>query len=187
MSASPAAVGCWSAEEYLTFERSQQTKHEYDAGAIFGIARASRPHNIITSNLIRRLGNALDGTCVVFSSNMRVKCPTGLSTYPDVTVVCGEQRLADEQGDTLLNPQVLIEVLSPSTEAYDRGKKFEHYRSFASLREYVLISQDHRLVEHFVRRDASDWTWREFRELTDSLSLVSASAVVPLAQIDAGI
>ena len=117
------------------------------------MAGASREHNLIAANLVRRIGNQLDGRpCETYTNDMRVLVSqTGLYTYPDVIVVCGEALFLDENEDTLLNPTVIAEVLSPTTEAYDRGKKFGHYRRLESLREYVLVAQDEVLVEHYVR------------------------------------
>ena len=118
------------------------------------MAGASRTHNLITLNLASELQVRLQGrACETYASDMRVKvAPTGLYTYPDVIVVCGERRFEDEHEDTLLSPQVIIEVLSPSTEAYDRGKKFEHYRQIPSLREYLLTKKRDVILGQFCRK-----------------------------------
>ena len=141
-------------EEYLARERRAETKSEYLRGEVFAMAGASRAHNLIASNAAGELRQQLrDRPCEVYPSDMRVKVsPSGLYTYPDVTVVCGEPQFEDAEVDTLLNPKVLVEVLSPSTADYDRGGKFTHYRRLPSLQEYVLISQDRPLVEHYVAR-----------------------------------
>lgn len=151
---STVPVRRYTAEEYLALERQSETKHEFYRGEIFAMAGASLPHNRIVSNLLFRARSSLTaGPCEVLPSDMRVKTPRGLYTYPDMVIVCGEADLEDSVKDTLLNPTVLFEVLSPSTEAYDRGKKFEFYREIQSLREFVIVSQDRMLVEHFVRED----------------------------------
>ncbi|HUQ71770.1 MAG TPA: Uma2 family endonuclease, partial [Planctomycetaceae bacterium] len=164
-------------------------KSEYYRGEIFAMAGASEVHNIIVGNLIRHLGNALEGRpCQVYPSDMRVKCPTGLLTYPDVSIVCGERKFDDEQRDTLLNPRVLFEVLSPSREAYDRGKKFRHYRTLPSLREYVLIAQDQVCVEKFLLpNDGGPWTWTAQTEGENLLTLGSCEARVRIADLYAGV
>lgn len=146
-------------EEYLAFERASETRHEYLRGEVFAMAGASLDHAQIVSNTVIAIGRQLRPPCRVVSDDLRVKMPaTGPQTYPDIVILCGRPVLAEGQFDTLLNPTILIEVLSPATEAYDRGKKFGHYRTLASLREYLLIARDIPLVEHFARQD--DGTWR---------------------------
>ena len=186
---STVPVRHYTPEEYLALERAAEYKSEYYRGEIFAMAGAKLAHNLIAINLIRSLGNALDGgNCRVLSSDMRTKCPTGLYTYPDASIVCGKPDLEDEHVDTLLNPRVVFEILSPSTEAYDRGKKFENYRTIASLREYVLIAQDHASVEKFVRpKDAGPWEWTAQNDLKDMLILSSCNASIRIADIYAGI
>lgn len=170
--------------EYLARERPSATRHEYLDGYLFEMAGASREHNLITSNLNRELGSQLrDRPCEVYSSEMRVCVgPTGLYTYPDVVVVCGEPRFQDGELDTLLNPTVLVEVLSPSTEAYDRGLKFGHYRRLATVREYVLVAQDRVLVERFTRQ-GEEWLLAELNRPEDVLRLASIGCEVPLREI----
>lgn len=150
-------------EEYLALERRAEFRSEYYAGEVFALAGASRRHNRIVSNLVITLGLQLrDGPCNVYSTDMRVKVTsTGLYTYPDVVVTCGAERFADGESDVLLNPLVLIEVSSDSTEAYDRGKKFEHYRSIESLKEYLLVAQNSPRVEQFVRQSEKNWLYSE--------------------------
>ena len=134
---SPAAQTQYTPEQYLELERKAPYKNEFVNGHIYAMSGASRAHNLITGNTHREVSSQLRGRpCETYVSDMRVKVnTTGLYTYPDVVVVCGEIRFDDAQKDTLLNPTVLIEVLSPSTEAYDRGEKFAHYRRLASLQE----------------------------------------------------
>ena len=128
-------------EDYLALERSADFKSEYFDGEIFAMTGASEPHNTIVANTLSEIRQQLKKRpCKVYANDMRVKVdPTGLYTYPDVVVVCGKARLEDAHLDTLLNPTLIVEVLSDSTEAYDRGRKFEHYRKLESLAEYVLI------------------------------------------------
>ena len=122
--------------------------------------------------------------CEVYPGDMRVKVsPSGLYTYPDVAVVCGEPQFEDAELDTLLNPKVLIEVLSPSTADYDRGGKFAQYRRLPSLQEYVLISQDRPLVEHYVRQPPNQWMLTENESLQDTVDLPSIDCELPLAEI----
>ncbi len=133
-----------SPQEYLAMERQAETKSEYYAGEVFAMAGASRKHNLIVPNLAYLLvGQLKSRSCEVYNSDMRVKVSaTGLYTYPDLAVVCGKPRFDDDQEDTLLNPTVIVEVLSKSTEAYDRGEKFAMYRALESMTDYLLIAQD---------------------------------------------
>lgn len=171
MSSQPRVV--FRPEDYLAIERQAEYKSEYVAGEIFAMAGANRQHNLIVANIIRTLGNQLlESPCNVYPSDMRVKVlPTGKYTYPDIIVTCGEERFEDEHDDTLLNPRVIIEVLSESTEAYDRGKKFEHYQAIEPLAEYLLVAQDRSRIEHYVRQDDKTWTYAEFHNIEDSVSL----------------
>ncbi len=159
----PQATRRCSPEEYLAFERSHPERHAYLAGEMFAMGGASERHNLIVINVGRELSLQLKGRpCRTYANDMRVKvAPTGLYTYPDIVVVCGEARFDDEQRDTLLNPTVLIEVLSTSTEAYDRGEKFAHYRKLDSLAEYLLIAQDTVHIEHYVRQPDHQWLLSE--------------------------
>jgi Uma2 family endonuclease len=147
-----------SPEEYLRRERAAERRSEYHAGRIFAMAGASRAHTTLADNLTALLWNHVrGGPCQVFSRDQRVKVESsGLYAYPDVLVVCGEQLWDPADADTLTNPTVLIEVLSSSTERYDRGEKFEFYKGLPSLREYLLISQDRPRVEARIRRGA-EW------------------------------
>ena len=148
--------------EYLAFERVQtDARHEYLNGEITAMSGASLAHNLLVTNLMVNIGVQLRGrACNVFGSDMRVHIPTtGLYTYPDITALCGPRELEDDAMDTLLNPNVIIEVLSPSTEAYDRGAKFAHYQSIETLQEYVLIAQDQLRIEVFRRQDSGDWLY----------------------------
>ncbi len=160
-------------EEYLAIERNAEFKSEYYAGEMFAMAGASRQHNIIVSNIIRVLGNQLlERDCNVYPSDMRIRIiKTGKYTYPDVAVACGEEKFEDEYKDTLLNPLIIIEVLSESTEAYDRGKKFENYQHIDSLREYILVSQEPFRIEKYVRQNDKTWTYSEYHEAEEAIQL----------------
>lgn len=171
-------------EEYLAVERKAGYKSEYLAGEIYAMVGASRQHNRIVTNLVRELSQQLKGRPYwVYPSDLRVKVsPTGLYTYPDVIVTCGQERFEDDQQDTLLNPLVIIEVLSKSTASYDRGEKFEHYRRLDSLREYLLIAQDRRHVEHYVRQPDDRWLLSETTS-EDTIHLPSIECVLSLAEV----
>ena len=174
-----------TAEQYLAIERDCQTRHEFYRGEMFAMSGATRAHNQIVFNLAGLLHAQLaDRDCSAFVSDMRVNIsPTGLYTYPDGIITCEEPRFEDGQLDTLLNPQVLIEVLSDSTEKYDRGKKFEHYRQIVSLREYVVISQDHAQIEHFARQADGQWVLSEASGLDAELELPAVECRLPLAEV----
>ncbi len=174
-----------TAAEYLALERKAEQKSEYFAGELFAMAGASRRHNAIVASIIRVLGNQLlERPCNVYPSDMRVKIPAlGKYTYPDVVVVYGEEIFEDEHNDTLLNPQVIIEVLSESTEAYDRGKKFEHYQRLDSLAEYLLVAQDSHRIECYVRHNDRTWTYTEFHQLEDLVPLTTIDCTLPLKDV----
>ncbi|MBX2998601.1 MAG: Uma2 family endonuclease [Caldilineaceae bacterium] len=171
-------------EEYLAREAMAEARSEYSDGNTYAMVGASRAHNLITLNTASELHSLLRGRpCETYMSDMRVKVSqTRLYAYPDVVVVCGAPRFEQDQGENLLNPTVLIEVLSPSTEAYDRGGKFAHYRRLDSLREYILIAQDHVHVEHYERR-GQQWLLTEFSALDDSLSLPVLECQIALREI----
>jgi Uma2 family endonuclease len=175
-------------QEYLALERKSETRNEYYNGEIFAMAGASREHNLIAGNLFRDIGNQLeDRPCETYMNDMRVWIEaTGLYTYPDVVVVCGEPRFQDREVDTLLNPAVIVEVLSPTTEAYDRGDKFRHYRRIDSLREFVLISQDRMMVERYTRQ-GKDWVLSDMTDPDQVLKLESIGCQIPLGRIYAKI
>jgi len=172
-------------EEYLALERQSETKSEYFAGEIFAMGGASRWHNLIVTNCVRELSLQVKiRPCRVYPSDMRIKVSaTGLYTYPDVIVACGAERFDDEQKDTLLNPIVLIEVLSESTEAYDRGSKFEQYRKLESLIEYLLIAQDKPHVEHYVRQPDGLWLFSDVSGLDGVVQLPSIECSLALAEV----
>ena len=173
-----------SPDEYLALERHTDTKSEYLDGEIFAMAGASRQHNRIVLNVASALDAQLKAKgCEVYASEMRVKIQrTGLYTYPDVIVACGEPRFEDAEVDTLLNPQVILEVLSKSTEDYDRGTKFLQYRALPSLVEYILIAKDRTHVEHHLRQ-SEGWLLTETSSREDVLVLPSCGARLALADV----
>ena len=172
-------------EEYLALERKAEYKSEYLAGEMFAMSGASPRHVLIVTNVVAELrGQLKQRPCTVYSSDLRVKVsPTGLYTYPDVVVVCDQPQFADEQRDTLLNPTLIVEVLSESTKDYDRGEKFEHYRTLPSLSEYVLIAQDKYHVEHFVRQPDNRWLLSETNWLEDTIHLSSIDCDLALIEV----
>jgi Uma2 family endonuclease len=174
----------YTAEEYLALERKAEYKNEYVNGHIIAMSGASRQHNIIAANISREISTQLRGRpCESYINDMRVRVSeTGLYTYPDVVAVCGDIRFADEQTDTLLNPTVIVEVLSSSTEAYDRGDKFAHYRRLESLQDYLLVSQETVRVEHYVRQ-GEKWLLSEASALTDTVHLASIQCDLVLGDI----
>jgi Uma2 family endonuclease len=164
-----------SPASYLQQERLAEFKSEFHNGDIYAMAGASRNHNQITSNLVVSLGHQLATfPCSVYSSDMKVRTntvDTNKYSYPDVVLSCDKELFEDDQGDVLLNPQIIIEVLSDSTEAYDRGLKFFHYQFIPSLQEYLLVSQHYCRVEHYQRRADKQWVYSEFHSMEDSIPL----------------
>jgi Uma2 family endonuclease len=172
-------------EEYLARERQAEFKSEYFAGEVFAMAGASQRHNLIAANIIRILGiQLLERDCNVYPSDMRVKIPKiNKYTYPDVVVACAEEQFEDANNDALLNPVVIFEVLSDATEAYDRGKKFEHYQSLESLVEYLLVSQTPYRVEQYIRQNDRTWTYTEFHRAEENIHLPTINCNLTLKDI----
>jgi len=154
-----------SREEYLSFERVSETKHEFLAGEVFAMSGASRRHGLISLNIARRLAEQLDGKpCETFVNDMRVLVnPTGLYTYPDVVVARDDPEFESKELDTLLTPTVIVEVLSDSTEDYDRGGKWKHYRQIDSLKHYLLVSQHAMEIEMYTRNADNSWRLTDHR------------------------
>ena len=179
-----AAQTIFTPEEYLASERKATVKSEYIHGEILAMSGASLAHTRITVDIVTELNIQLRGQeCEVISNDMRVKTgPKGAYFYPDVVVFCGEPEFEDNVFDTLLNPTLVIEVLSPSTEAYDKGEKFRHYQELTSLREYILVSQDRVRVEQY-RLAKTQWVQTELHALEDVLSLASIGCKLPLQDI----
>lgn len=172
-------------EEYLALERKAEYKNEYVDGEIVAMTGASRKHNLIVVNIGGELRRQLKGrSCETYSNDMRVRVPsTRLYTYPDVVVVCDEPQFEDDYVDTLLNPTVIIEVLSESTELYDRGKKFSFYRTLESLAEYLLVAQDERRIEQFVRQPDGRWLLSDHRSPEGTVELASIGCSPDLREV----
>ena len=160
-------------EEYLNRERQAEHRSEYYRGEMFAMAGASANHNWIVLNIGSHLREQLKSKpCRVYPSDLKLRVEaTGLFTYPDLSIVCGEPRLESDHGDVLLNPVVLVEVLSDSTEAYYRGKKFEHYRTIPSLQHYVLITQDRHSIDCFTRSNGESWNLTSCKGLSGKITL----------------
>ena len=171
-------------EQYLAHERRAEVKSEYVNGRVYAMTGASRAHNLITLNIASELRAKLRGRpCETYLSDMRVKvAPTGLYTYPDVVALCEPPRFEDAQVDTLINPAVIVEVLSPSTERYDRGEKFAHYRRLDSLQEYVIVAQERARVEHYARHGAQ-WILTEAVDLDASIELPALGCALALRDV----
>lgn len=187
--AAPLTQAHLTPEEYIDLERkmlpgSEIIRNEYLRGELIAMSGASRAHNLITSNISGELRAQLKSRrCETYTNEMRVSTPLTTSYfYPDVVVVCGELRFEDDVFDTLLNPIILMEVLSPSTEAYDRGEKFAHYRQLTSLQEYILVAQDQVRVEHYLRQE-KQWLFTDFQKLEETLFLPSIQCELLLREI----
>jgi Uma2 family endonuclease len=179
-----------TAEEYLALEEKAEYKSEYFDGEMFAMSGVSLPHDTIVGNIFATLHNQLKGgPCRAHTSDMRVAASTTRAyVYPDVSIACKDAKYIRRGTDNLLNPVAIIEVLSPTTEPHDRGKKFQWYKGIASLKEYVLVSQDEVLVERFLRQDAGgDWLYSSFTSLDDSLVLGSAPATLKLRDLYDGV
>src|SRR6266852_1063336 len=170
-------------EEYLRTERAAEYKSEYDDGVILAMSGASPRHNLIVAGLIRALGNRLADRCLVFPNDMKVRIVNPVRFfYPDVSVVCDRPQFAYDERDVLLNPLIAVEVLSDATAKYDRGRKFLSYQQIESLQEYLLVSQDEPLVEHF-RREEEHWVYTKREGLHASVALPAARCELPLQEI----
>ena len=170
-------------DEYLRMERAAETKSEYDDGIVYAMAGARRRHNVIVSGLIRSLENRLASGCEVYPSDMKVRVQRPRRYfYPDASVACGEIKFEDDHDDILLNPLVVFEVLSDGTERNDRGRKFNAYQAIESLQEYVLVSTNDCLIEHF-RRDGDQWRYSKAEGLDATLPLPAIGCELPLREI----
>ncbi len=182
---SSIAESFYTAEEYLDVERAADHRSEFINGRIYAMAGAGRPHGLIIGNLMRHLGNELlERPCEMHTGEMRVKVSeTGTYVYPDVVVVCGEPDFEDRHLDALTNPTLVVEVLSPSTEGYDRSAKFAHYRRIASLQQYVLIAQNEPRLECYTRQEDGElWLFSEVTDLSTTVHLASIGCDLPMAQ-----
>jgi Uma2 family endonuclease len=174
----------YTIEEYLALERSSELKHEYISGEIVAMAGATRAHNLITGNIAQSLRNQLEGrACETYSNDMRVRTTPADYTYPDVVVVCEEPQFEDAEFDTLLNPSVVVEVLSKSSEARDRGEKFSDYRGIHSVKETVFVSQHRMRVELYVRQSNDEWTLHDISDPAGLIVLSSIECTLTLAEI----
>jgi Uma2 family endonuclease len=174
-----------SPEEYLAIERRAEYKSEYVDGVMYAMAGGSERHNLIAANIIISMGVQLrNRPCRVYPSDLKVRVPNSKRFfYPDVSVVCGETRFAGDERDVILNPILIVEVLSESTAAYDRGKKFLSYQQIDSLQEYLLVSQDEVIVEHYVRQNNDTWLYTKAIGLEEAILLPSIECEVALRDI----
>lgn len=172
-------------EEYLEIERQAEYKSEYYNGEMFALAGAGFSHNVILSNLAIFLGNQLKGkNCFQFINDMRLYIHAySLYTYPDIMIICDDVKFLDDKKDTVLNPLLIIEVLSKSTESYDRGKKFEFYRSIPSLKEYIMVSSDRPLIEVYSKDEKNQWFLTDEKNLKSSKQIYSLNIQIPLKEI----
>jgi Uma2 family endonuclease len=171
--------------ESLDIEQNALTRSDSRDGGMSRVMGGSRAHNLVVTNIVRELSLHLKNRSgEVYSYGQRVRIPeTGIYTYPDVMVVCGEPCFEDEHLDTLLNPVLILEVLSPTTEAYDRGKKFQYSQKIDSLAEYVLVAQDQHRVERFLRQDGYEWLLTTTRGLESAVSLSSIQCTLELSEV----
>jgi Uma2 family endonuclease len=171
-------------QEYLELERKAEIKSEYLDGEMFAMSGATREHAKVVLNIGTELNiQFVDRPCEVYVQDLRVKVSaTGLYTYPDIAAVCGEPQFEDDHFDTLINPQLIIEVLSRSTESYDRGRKFAHYRAIESLHEYVLVSQTECRIERYLRQEDGNWLYTECTDPDGSIELTSIACRLSLAR-----
>ena len=179
----------YSFAEYLTRERVADYRSEYFQGEIFAMAGGSRRHAMICDNLVARMLEKLrGGPCHPYSSSLRVKvAATGLTTYPDLSIVCGEEKFDDQEKDTLLNPRLIFEVLSPSTERYDRGRKFNNYKQIPTLEEYLLVSQTDPRVERITRQGDIGWVLAVTLGLDATVDFPTLGCSLSLAEIYEGV
>jgi Uma2 family endonuclease len=178
-------------EEYLEFERNSDEKHEYFDGEVWllhreplAMAGAKPNHNLIAANIIAHLSPQVEAQgCRIFTSDQKLKLPSGLYTYPDVTLVCGKPEYDEEHPEILLNPTLIIEVLSPKTEAYDRGKKLRDYQTLQSLQTYVLIAQDAYRIETYTRMPSGLWVFENAIGIASKIALPAVEAVLSLERV----
>jgi Uma2 family endonuclease len=175
----------YTVEEYFYVETTSDIKHEYFDGEIFAMAGGSRDHDRISRNVLTFFDQSLRGSrCEAFTSNMRIRTPSGLYTYPDASIVCGTPDILRIQGtDTIGNPVVLVEVVSESTGDYDRGQKFELYRSIPTLRDYLLIEQSKMTVEHRRYVSEAEWISRWMTSSDDVIRLAGVDLELPLSGV----
>ena len=174
-----------SFEDWLAAERAAtDQRSEFVAGEVFAMTGATEAHNLIVANVVRELGNALKGRpCRVYPSDLKVRIEAeNIGTYPDAMVICGDRAFYDDRRDVVTNPTLIVEVLSESSEAYDRGNKFRHYRALPSLQAYLLLSQQRMQVELFVRQPDQSWNLSAFADPTDRIPLAAIGAELVLGE-----
>ena len=178
-----------SAAEYLEIERASSEKHEYFCGEIFAMSGASLPHNVISKNTNGHLFIKLLGKkCQPFGSDLRIHIPSNsLYTYPDISIVCGDPETTDDKFDTIINPSVLFEILSPSTQKYDRIEKFELYRDIVSLQEYIMINSEKIQVLKYFRNPDNSWLLTEYKSIDDRFEIQTVAVVLSLSDIYEGV
>lgn len=171
-------------EQYLEIERRAEFRSEYVDGEMFAMSGATARHNIVVNSLGAALRGQLKGRCRYFTTDLRLLVPaTGLYTYPDLMVICGDVQFSGDREDIVTNPRLIVEVLSKSTADYDRGRKFLHYRSITELADYMVVAQDSPRVEHHARQSDGSWLLREYSALNDVVPIVSISSQIRLADI----
>jgi Uma2 family endonuclease len=171
-------------EQYLEIERQAETKSEFHDGQMFAMAGASPNHALLSGAILALLYPQMPPGCRVFSPDLRIKvAPAGLYTYPDCSVICGDLQYSGDQKDVVTNPLLIVEVLSPSTEDYDRGKKFELYRTIDSFREYLIVHQDRRHVEHYSKQDDGSWVLREHSGADGVVAIARLKAQISLGEL----
>jgi Uma2 family endonuclease len=174
-----------SFEDWLAAERAAtDQRSEFIAGEVFAMTGATETHNLIVANVVRELGNALKGKpCRVYPSDLKVRIEAeNMGTYPDAMVICGDRAFYDDRRDVVTNPTLIVEVLSESSEAYDRGNKFRHYRALPSLQAYLLLSQQRVQAELFVRQPDGSWNLSVFADPTDRIPLAAIGAELVLGE-----
>jgi len=175
----------FSQEEYLQWEKDTDSKHEFFRGEIFAMSGASRRHNKLFSNLFIEIGVRLKGKpCQPYGSDMRIHIPQNtLYTYPDISIICGEPIMSETDQDSIIEPKVIIEILSRSTKNYDRGDKFKLYRDIPSLKEYLLVDSDSISIEAFRINDKGNWELEEIKSAGGLLNIPSVGVEIPLTDI----
>lgn len=178
----------YSVDEFLLDEITNELRHEYLNGVTRVRPAEGSNHSLIGVGAASELHRSLKHLePLVFGSDMMISTPSGLFTYPDASFVCGEPRFEDQKKRVLLNPLLIVEVLSETTEAYDRGKKFDHYRSIESLQEYVLIAQDRAHVDRFTRQPSGEWLLTSYDTLEEAVKLPALECAIPMAEIYRGV
>ena len=182
MATSPA--GSLTEEQYLQIEREAEFKSEFHDGQMFAMSGGSLNHALLGNRIGALLDRQMPPGCRTVNSELRIRVASpGLYTYPDCSVICGEPQFADDQRDVVTNPLLIVEVLSPSTEGYDRGKKFEMYRTIPSFQEYLIVHQDQRHVEHFSKQDDGSWLLRDHAGANDSVTIARLGLHISLAEL----